>query len=104
MSQQAFGGGGGNTLFQNGNSSAGNRGGVPRLEKEVGDENIAKVTSVVFNPKNLRMYQIAFVVLFIVYIWMTEFANVATIMRSLFVVALLALMTVETILIVSYIH
>ena len=95
MSQQAFGGGGGNTLFQNGNNSGGNRGGVPRLEKEVGDENIAK---------NLRMYQIAFVVLFIVYIWMTEFANVATIMRSLFVVALLALMTVETILIVSYIH
>lgn len=91
-------------MSQSSNSAFPGAGGGPRITKEAGDENIAKVTSVVFNPKNLKMYQIAFVVLFILYIWMTEFSNVATIMRSLFIVALLALMTVETILIVSYIR
>lgn len=75
-----------------------------RVSQDVGDEKIAKVTSVVLNPKNLKMYQIAFVIIFILYIWLTEFSSVALIIKSLFIVALVALMIIESIIILSYIE
>lgn len=81
-------------------------GGRPRVRvsQNAGDEKIAKATSVILNPKNLKIYQLIFVVIFILYIWMTEFSSVALIVKSLFVVSLLALMIVETIIIMSYIE
>lgn len=75
-----------------------------RVVQDSGDEKIAKMTSVIFNPKNLKMYQIAFVVIFIMYIWLTEFSNVALIIKSLFIVSLIALMVIESIVILSYIE
>ncbi|WBR61492.1 hypothetical protein [Drosophila suzukii associated hytrosavirus 1] len=75
-----------------------------RLSQDVGDEKIAKMTSVVFNPKNLKMYQIAFVVIFVLYIWLTAFSNVALIIKSLFVVALITLVVIESVIILSYLE
>lgn len=75
-----------------------------RAVREVGDEKIAKMTSVIFNPKNLKMYQIVFVVIFIMYIWLSEFSNVALIIKSLFIVSLIALMVVESVIILSYLQ
>ena len=75
----------------------------PRVDQNAGDEIIAQLTSVIFNPKNLKMYHIIFVIVFILFIWMTEFANVAVIIKSLFIVAMISLMVVESIIIFSYI-
>lgn len=75
-----------------------------RVQMDAGNEKIAKMTSVIFNPKNLKLYQIAFVILFILYIWLSEFSNVALIVKSLFIVTLIALMVIESIVILSYIE
>lgn len=75
-----------------------------RLSHDVGDEKLAKMTSVVFNPKNLKMYQLAFVVIFMMYIWLTAFSNVALIIKSLFVVALIALVVIESVIILAYLE
>lgn len=75
-----------------------------RVSQDAGDEKIQKLTSVIFNPKNLKMYQIAFIIVFIMYIWLTEFSNVALIIKSLLIVLLIALMVIESIVILSYIE
>lgn len=75
-----------------------------RMSQNTGDEKIAKMTSVVFNPKNLKLYQIAFVIVFILYIWLTEFSHVALIIKSLFIVSLIALLVIESIIILIYIE
>lgn len=85
-------------IFQNDTRPSG------RVRQDAGDEKIAKMTSVILNPKNLKMYQIAFVIIFILYIWLTEFSSVALIIKSLFIVALVALMIIESIIILSYIE
>ena len=75
-----------------------------RVQMDAGNEKIAKMTSKIFNPKNLKLYQIAFVIIFILYIWLSEFSNVALIIKSLFIVTLIALMVIESIVILSYIE
>lgn len=92
MSQRNF------TTFLNDNRP------TARVSQDAGDEKIAKMTSVIFNPKNLKMYQIIFVVVFILYIWLTEFSNVALIVKSLFIVAIVSLMFIESIIILSYLE
>lgn len=76
--------------------------GVTAFNSSTGDEKIAKLTSVVFNPQNLRMYQIALVILFILFIWLTEFSHVALIIKSLFIVTIFTLLVVESVIIFSY--
>lgn len=88
-----------NSLFQNDSRPS-----TVRVNQNTGDEKIAKMTSVIFDPKNLKMYQIIFVILFIIYIWLTEFSNVALIIKSLFLVSLITLLVVESIVILSYIE
>lgn len=85
-------------------NSNGDNSRTARVVQDVGDEKIAKMTSIIFNPKNLKMYQIAFVVIFLMYIWLSEFSGVALIIKSLFIVSLVALMVVESVIILSYLE
>lgn len=75
-----------------------------RVNQDIGDEKITKMTSVIFNPKNLKLYQIIFVIVFILYIWLAEFSSVALIIKSLFIVFLVGLMVIESVIILSYIE
>lgn len=72
-------------------------------DMQVADEKIAKLTSTIFNPKNLKMYQIVFIVLFILFIWLVEFSNAPLIIKSLFIVSLIALWVIESVIIFSYV-
>ena len=92
-------------FMSNNNSNNGNDGGrSARIQMDAGDEKIGQMTSKIFNPKNLKLYQIAFVIIFILYIWLSEFSNVALIIKSLLIVTLIAIMVIESIVILSYIE
>lgn len=92
--------GGGGSGF--GNSSTNRQSG--RVATDTGDEKIAKMTSTIFNPKNMKTYQIVFVIIFIIYIWLTEFSKVAPILKSLFLVALFALVAIQSVIIIFYVQ
>lgn len=91
-------------FFINDNNTRSNRPTKARVNQNVGDEKISKMTSVIFNPQNLKMYQIIFIIIFIIYIWLTEFASVTLIVKSLLLVSLIALLAVESIIVLSYIE
>lgn len=74
------------------------------FQKEAGDERIAKLTSTLFNPRHLKYYQIAFVLIFVVYIWLTVIMSTAPIIKALLVVTLLSIAIIELVIIMSYIE
>lgn len=74
------------------------------VNQDNGNQKLHNLASVVFNPNNLKMYHILFIILFILYIWLVEFSNVALIIKSLFMVALIALIVVESVIILLYVE
>jgi hypothetical protein len=75
-----------------------------RVNQDKGDKRISSMTSTLFNPANLKLYHLLFIIIFVIYVWLALFSNVAVIVKSLLIVCLIALLIVESTIIFSYVE
>lgn len=75
-----------------------------RVNQNKGDEKISKMTTLIFDPKNLKLYHIILIVVLMVYIWFSDFINGSLLMKSLALVTLISILIIESILIFAYIE